>query len=236
MKNKEIVSEIVNDLRALNIDDRISSRYVLSKLRGFLALYIKRENDQRRLYDYDTLWLTVPCVEMEPSNDIECCGVVIPKCKTWMRSKKPIPEIYITAQGPAIQQLQSARGDIVFIKSTLKDYLKATSRRWQNPDNKYFWIENNHLVIPDSEIELVTLVAYFKDKKLGKELSGCPDTDCGEQDPKCALPLDEDFDCPDYLLAQVKQDTIANLFNFYKRNVVDDVPNLSTNQKANNKS
>jgi len=236
MKNKEIVSEIINDLRALNIDDRISSRYVLSKLRGFLALYIKRENDQRKLYDYDTLWLTVPCVEMEPANDIECCGVVIPKCKTWMRSKKAIPEIYITGQGPAIQQLQSARGDIVFIKSTLKDYLKASARRWQNKENKYFWIENNHLVVPDSEIELVTLVAYFKDKKAGKELSGCPETDCGEKDPKCNLPMDEDFDCPDYLLAQVKQDTITNLFNFYKRNIVDDVPNLSTNQKTNNKS
>lgn len=236
MKNKEIVSEIVNDLRALNIDDRISSRYVLSKLKGFLALYIKRENDQRRLYDYDTVWLTVPCVKMVPSNSVECCGVSIPKCKNWVRSEKPIPELYLTAQGPAIQQLQSIRGDITFIKSTYKDWDKAMSRRWKNLENKYYWIENGHLIIPDSEIEYVTLVAYFKDKKAGKLLSNCPDDKCDSEDIICSLPMDEEFDCPDYLLAQVKQDTITNLFNFYKRNIVDEIPNLDTNQKTNNKS
>ena len=236
MKNKEIVSEIVNDLRALNIDDRISSRYVLSKLRGFLSLYIKRENDQRRLYNYDNIWLTVPCVKMIPSNDVECCGVRIPKCKLWMRSEKPIPELYRTGAGPAIKEVQSMRGDIVFDKSTLKDFERSAKRRWQDKTVKYYWIENGHLVIPDTEIEYVTLIAYFKDKKAGKLLSGCPENECDPKDLTCSLPMDEDFDCPDYLEAQIKQDTITNLFNFYKRNIVDDVPNLSTNQKTNNKS
>lgn len=235
MKNKEIVSEIVNDLRALNIDDHISSRYVLSKLKGFLALYIKRENDQRRLYNYDNIWLTVPCVKMIPSNDVECCGIRIPKCKTWMRSEKPIPELYLTGFGPAFKEVQSMRGDIIYYKSTVRDFEKASKRRWKSKETKYFWLENGHLVIPDSEIEYVTIIGYFKDRKKAKLLSECPEKMCDTQDITCLLPMEEEFDCPDHLLAQIKQDTITNLFNFYKRVVVDDIPNLSTNQKANNK-
>lgn len=235
MKNKDIISEIVGDLRALNIDDRISSRYVLSKLKGFLALYIKRENDLRRLYDYDNLWLTVGCIEMVPSNDIECCGVKVPKCKTWMRSKYPVPELYYTAVGPAVKEVTSIRGDVIFYKSTPKDFQKAMKRRWQDNSVKYFWIENNYLVIPDTEIEFVTAAIYPKDKFKAKQWSTCDTQEC---DPKdlCPNPLEEDFDCPSYLEAQVKSDTITNLFNFYKRNIVDDVPNLSTNQKTNNKT
>lgn len=236
MKNKEIVSEIINDLRALNIDDRVSSRYVLSKLRGFLSLYIKRENDQRRLYDYDNIWLNIPCIEMVPSNDIECCGIVIPKCKTWVRSKDPVPELYLSTMGPTIKDVTTIRGDISFTKSDLKSFNKAMNRRWIDKSTKYFWIENGHLVIPDSEVRLITASIYPKDKAKAKLWSACPPKECDPKDLKCALPMDEEFDCPDYLLAQIKQDTITNLFNFYKRNVVDDVPNGSNNQKSNSKS
>ena len=236
MKNKEIVSEIVGDLRALNIDDRISSRYVLSKLRGYLALYIKRENDQRRLYDYDNLWLTVSCIDMVPSNSIECCGISVPKCKTWMKSKLPVPDLYLTTSGPAIKEVQSLRGDFVFDKSSPRSFEKAMKRRWKDDSTKYYWIENNHLIIPDTEVESITVSGYFKDKKKARLWSACLENECDPKDIICSLPMDEEFDCPDYLEAQIKLDTITNLFNFYKRNIVDDVPNSSTNQKSNTKS
>lgn len=234
MKNKQFVSEVVNDLRALNIDDRISSRYILSKARGFVELYIKRENDQRRLYDYDNIWLTVPCVEMVPSNDVECCGIVIPKCRNWMKSKEPIPELYLTVFGPCVRDVRSIRGDIEFYKSTPRDFEKAMKRRYIDHSVKYYWLENGHLVTPDTENSLVDITGFWKDRKKAKALSSCPQG-CDPEDVICNMPMDEEFDCPGYLEAQVKQDTVANLFNFYKRNVVDDIPNLSTNQKASNR-
>ena len=235
MKNKDFVSEITNDLRALNIDDRISPRYILSKGRGYAEVYIKRENDQRKLYDYDDIWLTVPCIAMEPSNNIECCGISIPKCKTWMKSKKKIPELYLTGQGPAVKELQSLRGDLTFNKTTPRDYEKIMKRRYQNKDFKYFWFENDYLVIPDVEVEFVTLVAFFKDKKQGKLLSECPEKVCGVDDTLCSFPMDESFPCPGYLMAQVKLDTITNLATFYKRMIIDEIPDLNTNRKTNAK-
>lgn len=231
MKNKEIISEIRNDLRALNIDDKISARYILAKLRGFLALYLKRENDQFRLHNLDGVWTTVECVPMVPSNNVECCGIVIPKCKLWMKSKTDIPDSYTSKYGPLLKNVTSMRGDIEFHKTTPQDYAKMLNRRYLDRSKKYYWIENKRIVIPDTEVEYINFDIGAKEHGKALKMSECNPGGCSP-DNKCWEPLEEEFPCPAYLEAQVKSDTIANLYNFYKRTVVDEMPNLDVNQKT----
>lgn len=232
MKNKEIVSEIINDLRALNIDDRVSSRYILSKLNSYVALYIKRENDQMRLFNFDNIWTTIECIRLEQSTNVECCEISIPRCSNWAKSRHKLPELFITKFGPAIRSVATVRRDLVFQKTTPRDYAKVLRRRYVNKEKRYYWLENNHLVIPDSEIELVTIEAYFRDNGIARLMSECDPGDCDNKKSSCYNPLEEEWICPSHLQSQVKQDTVSNLFSFYKRNIVDEIPNLDTNQKT----
>lgn len=53
--NRDIISEISESIRAKTPDDRVSNRYILSKLINKTSFYIKRENDLFRLFDYDNI-------------------------------------------------------------------------------------------------------------------------------------------------------------------------------------
>ena len=44
--------------------------------------------------------------------------------------------------------------------------------------------------------------------------------------------MDDEFPCPPHLLSTVKQETIKDLFNFYKRNILTNVDALDTNIKT----
>lgn len=226
MKNSEIISEIINDLRALQVDDRISSRYVLSKLRDKAALYIKRENDLFRLFDQQEIWTTIDCIEMVPADIVQCCDIQIEKCKFFMRSKYKIPDIYSYRNGSVIREVMSMDGSKNFLPTTPIKYKAILDREFLDKRLKYFWFENGYLIIPDSQVQSIRLTGYFQDISKAKELG------CNPRPIKCSNPLDEEFQCPSHLRAIVKQDTITDLFNFYGRKVKDENANDDLNKKS----
>lgn len=228
MKNSEIVSEIINDLRSLNLDDHISKRYVLAKLQDNAALFIKRENELLRLYNYQDIWTTVSCIEMEPADVVECCCIRIEKCKFMMKSTLPLPDIYSYKGGPLIQEVLSMDGSQEYRLTTPRGYKRILDREFIDKNVKYFWIENDHIIIPDSRVKLVSLTAFFRNVSEAKQLNSCDDSG----DNNCIRPLDEEFLCPAHLLSIVKESTITNLFNFYKRNQIDTLPDDDNNKKV----
>ena len=228
MTNNAIISEIINDLRAMSIDDRISKRFVLSKLRGFASLYIKRENDLMKLFKYSSLFTPVSCIKMLPANERECCDIIISKCKSYAKSEKRLPAIYTWRNGLVIMSLISL-GGIEYREITPKEYDRILKREFIDKTKKYFWIEDGHIIIPDSEVEFVELTAYFENEFDAKLISECQDK---TESNSCRNPYDDEFKCPGHLLAIIKDDTIKNLFNYYKRNIVDELSDLNSNNKT----
>lgn len=224
---KEIISEIVNDLRALGLDDRVSKRYILSKLKDNAALFIKRENDLYRLFNYQDIWTTIDCLEMEQSNQIECCCISIDRCKSFMRSKHKLPTIYTYKGGPLIREVMSIDGTFTYQGTTPLGYKRILDREFKDKSLRYYWFENEHLVIPDSEVNVVRLTAYFRDVSKLSSINSCNE----DENNKCINPLEEEFQCPSHLLSTVKTETINNLFHYYKRNVLDTNPNNDLNMK-----
>lgn len=223
MKNKEIVSEIVNDLRAMQIDDRISERYVLSKLKYFNGLFLKRENDTLRLFYYDNIWTTVECLQMEPIDVVKCLGVVIPKITSVMQSILPIPEIYSYKNGPLVKEVMPIDEGIVYQPSTIVDFNKILKREFIG-DIRYYWFRNGHLVIPNGP-QAAHFTACFVTQSDALQLSTCNTLTCPD-------PMEDEFPCPPHLVSTVKQETLKDLFNFYKRNINDEVPDSDTNNKT----
>lgn len=258
MTNKEIIAEVINDLRALQIDDRVSQRFVLSKLKNLNALYLKRENDQLRLYDDNNVWFTIECLEMEvidPKNYPDGCkgANVINKIHSYTRSKFPVPEIYSSKIGPLIREVQTMDDASFYQPTTPIEYGRIVQREFRNPNIKYFWFDGmKRLVIPNSQSKMVTLTASFREPYLARLIDACktltetvssfvPDNTCqGDVTSKvimthCPEPLEDPFLCPSHLLAVVKQDTTKDLFDFYKRNITDPVPDGDNNSKQDRK-
>lgn len=224
LTNRQIISDVINDLRAVDLDDKVSKRYILNKLRGYAALFIKRDAELRRLFGLAELWIEVPCVELCEAPIVDCCDVDIPGCTTVMRSVKEIPKTYQTMYREMLQvfNVQYAKE---FRQITPQEYKNIIVREFQDPRIVYFWLQNKRLIIPNSLVTIVTLRGVFLNPSDAKKLNSC------SEDDKCASVLDEPFICPDYLVAVVKQETLKDLFSFYKRSVVDEEPNLNTNFK-----
>ena len=225
--NRQVISDIVTDLRAVNLDDKVSKRYILNKLRDSAALMIKRDAEVRRILGLSDLWTEVQCVEMCEVPLIECCNVDIPDCTTVMRSRKKIPELYQTMYKELIQVFApNYKKELHLI--TPQDYKDIITREFVDKRIKYFWFANEYLIIPDALTEIITIRGVFADPSKAKKLNSC-NTD--EKD-ECEGVLDQKFICPDYLLQPVKQAVLADLFNFYKRNILDEEPDLNTNRKV----
>lgn len=211
LTNRQIISDIVSDLRAFSIDDKISKRFILNKLRDYAALMIKRDAEVRRILGLSDLWTEVTCVEMCEAPLIECCAIDIPSCKTVMKSKKKIPETYETMYAELLQVFNPTYAK-EFKQITPQEYKNLLVREFQDKRIKYFWLSDGYLIIPDAMVEVVTLRGVFANPADAKKLNSCD-----SNEDKCASLLDQPFVCPDYLLPVVKQETLKDLFSFYMR-------------------
>jgi hypothetical protein len=225
LTNRQVISDIIGDLRAINLDDKVSKRYIHHKLLDYTALLIKRDADARRVVNISDIWLEVQCVEFEQVPLVDCCDVDVPNCTTVARSCKKIPETMETFYKELLEvhNLTYAKE---FRQITPKEYKNIKLRPFQDKRIKYFWFSNGHIVIPDCLIESATIRGVFINTAEAKKLSSCY-----EQSSKCVGILDERFVCPDYLVPAVKQQVLQDLFNFYKRSILDEDPNLDTNDK-----
>lgn len=223
MTNSNAVSEVVNDLRALVSEDRISSRYVLSKLRYFLGQYLKRENDTLRLYYYDYIWTTIQCVAMEEIDASLCLGTTIPKVTRYMQSTMPIPELYSYKNGPLIKEVLSVDEGSVFQPSSPIDFLKITKREFPG-SLQYYWFRNGHLILPNGPSG-VHFTGCFIEQSKALSLATCNPISCPNY-------MEDQFPCPPHLFEIVRQETVKDLFNFYKRIVNDNIPDLDSNTKT----
>jgi hypothetical protein len=221
MKISQLTSDIINDLRALNPDDRISERYVLSMLTQFNAQFLKRENDQLRLYTSD-IWTPIECLDMVESDVNECAGVK--KVHRYMRSVNRLPEMYTYANGPLVKEVLSLDDYNMYHSTTLTNYTAAQKREFKSKE-KYFWIRDGYLIIPDGPQKVSLLGCFLQPWRAEMASSSYKGS--------CIHPLDHNFPCPPHLLEAVKASTIDRLMKVFKRIIEDEVPDLDTNNKGN---
>jgi hypothetical protein len=219
--NRKIISDVINFLRANNIDERLPYRYILSELRDAAQTLIKQDTDNRRIFKQTHLWKSLPCgVELEESSFIQC-NIDIDDPRRMMKSVEKIPDTYVTNYGSLIR-VSSLDGAINFTETTFEDYKVITERRFQSK-NSYFIISDGYLYLPNTYVEAIRLSGFFKNDdylKFGK---------CSKS-TSCIKPLDQEFNCPDYLVKIVKETVQKSLFQALQR-PKDESPNMNSNEK-----
>lgn len=88
---RKLVSDVRSMHKLLSTDNLITDRAIASEVKNSALLLIKRETNLRKLWATDTLFTTIPCLEMVEVSISECCDFVDP-C-TIARSKYKLPRI-----------------------------------------------------------------------------------------------------------------------------------------------
>jgi hypothetical protein len=181
--NREVVSEAMQRLNALNADELISKRAVLSTLRDMAAQVIRERSANRQLFQNDELYVTVQ-IALSPFND------------KLVRSVKKIPARHDTTYGKIIR-IFDTQGEVEFVATTAHEMQYKLTRRYKNPFKIYYYVENDYVYVASPDIERVKLSGIFKEPMKAKLL------DINATTPACMFPLDDLFVCPQDILSVV---------------------------------
>ena len=225
---RKLVSDIRSTMKIMSTDSLITDRAIASELRNNSLLLIKRETNLRKLWSTDTLFTTIPCMEMCEVPISECCNYADP-CSV-ARSKFQLPRISEGNYQYVIQGVYSINA----LSGQGKKMKEITVNRYINllklpviKKEEYFWISNGYLYVSNPSIQAVRFVALFEEDVPNSIMY--PDCGCGTPnytvDQLCKNPLDKEFSLPGYLEKQVLDLTSQKLLQTYfniKTDITDD--------------
>jgi len=215
---RKLVSELANDVNAVTPDMRVSKRYLFQKIEASTNYYIRQIpliELLRGMTDYDV----IPCIEMETVSTIECCSFTIPNCETVQRSLNEVPDTY--GGTISVYTLNNDAYNVV----TAREFKSIIEDEYYNPFERYAYVENKHLIIPNSNVETVKLGGFFVNPLKAKQ-SSCS----GEDKDNCYSPLDEKFNIPGRIRSVVMKDALQSILT--KLQIPkDETTNSNSNQK-----
>jgi hypothetical protein len=215
---RKLVSDVRSVHKILSTDSLITDRAIASEIRNNALLLIKRETNLRKLWATDTLFTTIPCLEMVEVPISECCNYV-DEC-TIARTKLKLPRISEGNYQYVIQGVYSINA----MGGQGKKLKEITVNRYINllklpiiKKEEYFWISNGYLYVNNPLLKSIRFVALFEEDVKNEIMY--PECGCGSPDytneQLCMNPLDKEFALPGYLEQQVLELTSQKLLTTY---------------------
>lgn len=230
MLNRELVSNIINNLKLLNKDDHISRRYILNTAKAEAITLVAQKFLDKSIFREDNIFQTIECLEMKKIDVVKCGIYEFEKCENLVRSKNKLPKLLYSRYGNSIIEVTSVDGSVIFLPTTLSDFklLKQRILTKKSQKIKYYYVQDGYLYLPDCEFEYVNVVLVTLDGKEVDALSTCKECD------SCKSIWDYEFVCPDKLLTVVINETFKKVA-MVRQVVEDSLPNLDPLQKTNGK-
>lgn len=220
--NRSVCSDIADFLRVNNIDERLSYRFILSELRIASENFIKQDADNRRLFKQSDLFKPLACGITMVEVPLVECGFDISDVRTMMKSTEPLPTPYYTNYG-ALIRVTNIDGSRNYTLTNFEDYNDAINRKYVDQTALYFFVINDYLYIPNAYVEAVRVSGFWKTDDYLTAGS------CNQALP-CIKPLDQEFNCPDYLIKVVKDSVKQQLLQTLQR-PTDNRPDMNSSSK-----
>lgn len=217
---RKLISDVRGMHKILSTDALITDRVIFSELFNNTLLLVKRETNLRKLWATDSLFTTIPCMEMCEVPISECCDYADP-C-TIARTKEKLPKVaegnyQYVIQGVYSINALSGRGTKIK-ESTVNRYLNTQKLPVTKPE-AYYWISNDYLYVSNPSIRLIRISAFFEEivpnDVLYQDCNCAADSFTNEE--YCMNPLDKEFPLPGYLYKQVLDLTSQRLLTTYFR-------------------
>ena len=215
---RKLVSDVRSVHKILSTDSLITDRAIASEIRNNSLLLIKRETNLRKLWATDTLFTTIPCLEMIEVPISECCNYV-DECSV-ARTKLKLPRISEGNYQYVIQGVYSINA----MSGQGKKLKEITINRYINllklpiiKKEEYFWISNGYLYVNNPLLKSIRFVALFEEDVENEIMY--PECGCGTPENTleeiCKNPLDKEFPLPGYLEQQTLELTSKKLLSTY---------------------
>jgi hypothetical protein len=216
---RDIISTVRSSHKLFSTDSILNDRAIAAEIKTSTFLLIKRETNNRKLWATDTLFTTIPCLELQEVPISECCEFT-DEC-TVARTKIKLPRISEGNYQYLIQGVYSINA----LGGRGKKLKEITVNRYINllklpiiKQEEYYFIVNDYLYVTNPNILAVRIAAFFEDDIPNDVMfSECS---CGTSfttEDYCKNPLDRKFGLPGYLKKQVLDLTSQRLLNTYFR-------------------
>jgi hypothetical protein len=214
---RKLVSDVRSMHKLLSTDNLITDRVVAAEIKNNTQLLLKRETNLRRLWATDTIFTTIPCLEMIQVPISECCDYVDP-C-TVSRTKFKLPRIGEGNYQYLIQGVWSINAmggqGTRFKEVTINRYMNLLSLPLIK-NQPYYWIVNGYLYVSNPLLKAVRIAAFFEEDVPNEIMfSECCCANGVDLAEYCKNPLDKEYGCPGYLEKQVLELTSQKLISTY---------------------
>lgn len=216
--NREVISNIRNAMKSVNIDDRLPSAFIYSLLINSAQLFIKRESETRRIYNSPELFKKIECQELIDVDDKKCSSLPIP-CKNLKRTKNKIPSSFLSTFG-SIMYITDINSTERLFQTTIENYIYISKREFKSR-NDYYWMNDGYIWIPNSNIRWIDVYILPLNINEVDKLNG----------EKCKKFLDSECSIPGWMLEDVTRITMEKLGNITKRIPSDENSNLNEHIK-----
>lgn len=214
---RNVISDVRGMHKILSTDALITDRVIASEVINNSLLLIKRETNLRKLWATDTVFTTIPCMEMIEVPITECC--TFQSAITISRTKTRLPKIAEGNYQYVIQGVYSINvlgGKGTKLKEiSINRYMNLLGLRIKK-NEAYFWISDDYIYCTNSDVELLRIAALFERPLPNYILF--PECSCGDNPDLteyCKNPLDREFYLPGYLRKQVLDLTSKTLRETY---------------------
>lgn len=196
----------------------ISRRFILKVGQEKAKFFISQKAGENSIYRESNLFSSLNCFELKKVDIIDCPIIEFRTCKQLMRSKKRLPELIYSKFGSSIKEVTSLDGEYLIRPITLSQY-RLNKQRKETSKELYFYIKDDYLYIPDTEVEVVNISLITLDLFDLDEVSSC-------KEGNCKSAWDYEFICSDKLMEVVISETIKEVA-ISKQVQEDQNPNLN---------
>lgn len=226
MMNKisSVISSIRNTIKASVDDAFITDREIYSSVLKFAKALIRRQDNENKLMQYDSLFETVPYVELIEVDAIEAdCAGIRTGCK-FLRTRFQLPKVFSGSMGPIFRTISPIDFSKRLQQITPVMYVSiSNSSNFKYNKTVYYWYKNGFLYIPARdgiEWEAIAIEAMWEDP-INIEC-------CGERNKKCFTMQNQPFNIPEYVRAELEQMVLQEFLTRAKlpEDTTDDTTNI----------
>ena len=201
----EVVSRVRNVIKGSKQDPFLTDRYVYSLILKYAAVYMRRQDSTNKLMKFNSVFQTLPFVELIDVDKIEAQCSGIQTGITIKRSKLKLPNFMQGYWGPVIRTVSSIDGSIELQPTQPGTYTSMTKiPSFKYNTTKYYWYLNGYLYMPNIDWDAILIEGIFEQDVTKWNCD--PADDC---DPRHVQP----FSVPDFLFAEIEAMVLRDLGN-----------------------
>ena len=218
----EVVSRVRQAIKAEVQDAFITDRYLYSLILKNAQLFMRRQDNANKLMKFNSVWQTLPMLELIDVDKIEAeCSGIQSGC-TIKRTKEKLPIFMEGYWGPLIRTVSSIDASIECQPTnpgTYTSMTKTTSHKYNK--TKYFWFLNDYLYLPNVNWDAIKLEGVFE--------GDISQWSCDISDD-CTPRYLQNIYIPEFLFAEIETQVLNQLLNTQKTPMEDSDNKININR------